>query len=110
MTDYPYPIYDNLPLPVSEHDASAYEQTLVQMVREELVGRPTQIPRMINAAELSGTYPDTRLVIHYTDKLDRVERTATWTIWKDVPQNGIYDPAAAVGGYFAHQWDAGEIS
>ena len=70
----------------------AYEREVERLLREAMVGRRFEVPRLILGVDVRGHYPAARVVVAFRED-DGSEGEAEWDLW---------DPGAMLGG----QWEA----
>lgn len=109
---YPYPPDRPAPADISEDVARYYEETVLQLLREEPSSWHLGVPREILSLHLGGRRPATQLIIRYRDIPDGDEHSARWPIWDDLEADGLneYESPHNVVSLFIAHWNAGEIN
>lgn len=95
-------------------DARAYEEKIVELLRERLLPNSGQV-KALRSIELRVERPDTEIIFRYTDARDRAEHARGAALWRDSwPTDGaaeygrLHDPAS-VAGWLLVAWQAGEL-
>jgi hypothetical protein len=102
------------PADIRAVEARAYEEKIVDMLREELLTSPGP-KRFLQSIELRGERPDTEIIFRYMDIDTPGEFAVRTELWKYgwpftgvEPATTLYD-AASLGGWIFMAWMAGEL-
>jgi hypothetical protein len=105
----PYDPDEFAPPGVTAKEAQRYEQTVVALARKALIGRLLETPQLATRIDLSGSWPDTALSIHWRHVHNNKHGVAMVPLWQDPISTGEHESPNLVVGHLVASWMGHEI-